>query len=327
MAKDKKINEIPGIGSAAIVQLTRIGVVTVQDLLHADFDRVAYVIEDYKEASRLVNEANKMVSKRGTKAPTTPKPGDASGVEHVVSPKPVVMAEPEPSKSKPEAIPAAHRHKGGAPSKPSEGSRANETRRESKPEAQPVANSAESASARATLTGAESPLALALSLLARGVSLADRSDFESRLALARRLAVADLLLRYGASELELIAALLTEPVEAGTVSPQEALPRFGGEAWRVVEQATALRSVPLLPSGRTPPYYLEMARSVSREARRVCAAFLTQSLASGTTSGANLFHARLLVEALRAGGPDDLVELASASLEHAASENAYRTAA
>jgi hypothetical protein len=70
-----------------------------------------------------------------------------------------------------------------------------------------------------------------------------------------------------------------------------------------------------------------MARTATRESRRVCAAFLTQSLASGSMDVANLFHARLLVEALRAGGPDDLVELAVASLEHAAAENAYRTAA
>jgi hypothetical protein len=59
----------------------------------------------------------------------------------------------------------------------------------------------------------------------------------------------------------------------------------------------------------------------------VCAAFLTQSLAGGVSGTANLFHARLLIEALRAGGADDLVDLAAASLEHAATEGVMRSAA
>jgi hypothetical protein len=321
MAKDKKINEIPGISAAAIVQLTRMGIVGVQDLLHADFDRVAYVLEDYKEATRLVNEANKMVSKRGAKQPVV-KPADASGVEHVVALKPVMATEPETPAKNETTIPAAHRPR---PAKSAEVRADGKTSEDTTVARAPSASGAKRAGA--TVTGAESPLALALSMLGRGVSLADRTDADSRLALARRLAVADLLLRYGGSELELIAALLTEPIELGTVSPQEALSRFGGDVWRVVEQVMTLRSVPLMPTGKPPAYYLEMARTASRESRRVCAAFLTQSLSIGVSGTANLFHARLLVEALRGGGPDDLVDLAAASLEHAATEGVMRAAA
>ena len=52
MAKDKhRIGEIAGISPAAVVGLNRIGIVTIHDLLHAEFDRVAYIVDDYNEAA------------------------------------------------------------------------------------------------------------------------------------------------------------------------------------------------------------------------------------------------------------------------------------
>src|SRR5215475_13595847 len=66
MAKDKKITELPGISPAAVMGLNRSGIVTVNDLVLAEFDKVAYLLEDYNEAARLLKEARKMVdSKRG----------------------------------------------------------------------------------------------------------------------------------------------------------------------------------------------------------------------------------------------------------------------
>lgn len=320
MAKDKRINDIPGISGAAIVQLTRIGIETIHDLLHADFDRVAYVLEDYKEATRLITEAQK-VGKSKSEPKKHAKPSDGHHADHVVPPKPHVAPEPRSSEPRTEARSEArveHRVE----------QRATETRTREGGKHEPTTlKFGEHAAEKGPALSAEGPLSIALGLAARGVSLADASDHEPRLALARRLAVTDLLLRYGGSESELIAGLLTEAVESGAVSPQEALARFGPDIWRVLEQATALRAVPLLPSGKPPKYYTEMATSALLPARRVCAAFLTQSLASGGPESISLFHARLLLDALKAGGSDDLVDLAAAAVDHAASEQAARLAA
>src|SRR3989442_15877199 len=69
MAKDRQtVNELPGITASAAVALTRAGIVSMQDLLAAEFDRVAYVVDDYNEAARLVKEARRMTdSRRGGK--------------------------------------------------------------------------------------------------------------------------------------------------------------------------------------------------------------------------------------------------------------------
>src|SRR5690554_5255454 len=64
MAKDKRISELPGISAGASVGLNRAGIVSLQDLLAAEFDRVAYVVDDYNEAARLVKEARKMLEGR-----------------------------------------------------------------------------------------------------------------------------------------------------------------------------------------------------------------------------------------------------------------------
>ncbi len=75
MAKDKRIADLPGISQAAIVALSRIGLLTATDLVNADFDRIAVVLEDFNEADRLVREARKTADlRKGKEAPTTPGP-------------------------------------------------------------------------------------------------------------------------------------------------------------------------------------------------------------------------------------------------------------
>src|SRR5262245_1144583 len=44
MAKDKKISELSGITPAAVMGLNRSGIVTVNDLVLAEFDKVAYLL-------------------------------------------------------------------------------------------------------------------------------------------------------------------------------------------------------------------------------------------------------------------------------------------
>src|SRR6266850_1617246 len=82
MAKDKRVGELPGITASATEGLNRIGVVTLLDLLAADFDRVAYIVDDYNEAARLLREAKKIADagsgRRGARSahidPTVPSP-------------------------------------------------------------------------------------------------------------------------------------------------------------------------------------------------------------------------------------------------------------
>src|ERR1043165_6442236 len=67
MAKDKKINDLPGISQAALMGLNRSGIVTVNDLVAAEFDKVAYLLEDDNEAARLLKEARRMVEQQGSR--------------------------------------------------------------------------------------------------------------------------------------------------------------------------------------------------------------------------------------------------------------------
>jgi hypothetical protein len=87
MAKDKRISELPGISSVAVVALNRMGILTASDLVAADFDRLAFVLEDFAEATRLVGEARKCVeARKGSKiesaAPSTPGPLMSGTLSH-----------------------------------------------------------------------------------------------------------------------------------------------------------------------------------------------------------------------------------------------------
>jgi hypothetical protein len=76
--------------------------------------------------------------------------------------------------------------------------------------------------------------------------------------------------------------------------------------------------VPLLPSGKLPRYYIDMAKAASGAARRVCAAYLLESDRRGQAE----WHARMLVQGLTAGEPEELVTLAQRTVQPVAREAA-----
>src|SRR4051812_4454455 len=84
MAKDKGIGELSGIAPAAVVGLTGAGIVSAGDLVAADFDRVAYIVDDYNEAARLVREAAKEIP-GSIPPPAARRSGAAHGEGHGVS--------------------------------------------------------------------------------------------------------------------------------------------------------------------------------------------------------------------------------------------------
>jgi hypothetical protein len=134
-----------------------------------------------------------------------------------------------------------------------------------------------------------------------------------RTALRRRLIALLTLLEHAGTEGELLAAAALDAVEGGSLEPAEMLQRFGKATAKMVEQCTALRAVPVLPSGKLPRSYFESARSAPREVRRVCAAHLAALASEGDTESTH--YMRVHLEALQAGEADDLVETATAAVE------------
>lgn len=292
MPKDKhRIGELPGISPAAVVGLNRIGIVTVHDLLHAEFDRVAYIVDDYNEASRLIKEAKKMPGADGS-VKSRPRNG---------APEPQV-----PSPLAPNSMAQAGRNQTRiaspqAPAAP-------------QPRSQPAApGPVVGHIGPQTGPGGHGVLASVLALAASGATLGGEQAEESRALLCRRLSLATLMLEQGSSESEFLAGMLLEAAEAGTVQPEEVGSRFGPDVEKLLDECTALRAVPMLPTGKPPRYYLDMARDASLESRRVCAAHLV--MACRTAPGPDslpggAWYARLLIEALETGGSDDLIALA-----------------
>lgn len=268
MAKDKRIGEISGISAAAVVGLNRVGIVSVHDLLAADFDRVAYIVDDYNEAARLVREARKLA--HGEAAPS--KRGAKHAPESLVPAPLTSVAAPSPM---------------------------NRTTRSSMSAPSPSPH------------GPEATISAALSLAAKGLTLSGSAAAGGRAVLGRRLNVAGLLLEHGAGEAEVAAGLLLDPAESGAVSGEEISSRLGAAVEHLLEECAGLRAVPMLPTGKLPRYYLEMAKAASRESRRVCAAHLLVSRSDGR-------GAQLLAEALSAGGPDELVAEARAAVDEGA---------
>jgi hypothetical protein len=284
MAKDKGIGELSGITPSAVVGLTREGIVSAADLVVADFDRVAYIVDDYNEAARLVREAAKEVP--GAIPPPAVRRSRATHHEGLGVTTPVlrspVKAQPLPSKP-------------AAPTLP----KGREDMREP--------------------TTRESGLPAAMETAVRGMRLGHgESGAQGRAALRRRLDALSMLLEHGADEQELCAALLLEPVESGTPDQSDLGKRFGSGIAKLVEECTSLRAIPMLPSGTAPRYYMEMAQNASGAARRICAAYL---LSSDRRGGA-AWHSRLLAEALAGGEPDELVTLARTTVERSGERQA-----
>lgn len=284
MAKDKKISDLPGISQAAIMGLSRSGIVTMNDMVNADFDKVAYLLEDYNEATRLLKEARKAVeqqqSRRSRNSQPEPPPPPMSEIPAPLTQRIVndEVQEVRPARPEPVRLDAAR------PSKP--------LRIPAPPPS-------------------DGPFQQALSFATRGLRI---DDSPGRQAAAKRMSVAGLLLRYGASESDIITALILEPAEAGTISADEAATKFGPKVEKTLEECASLRAVPLLPSGKLPRYYLDMARSASLSARRVCAAYIPY-LSEGPSGVSAQVYGRLLCEALEAGGPDELISACRAALE------------
>ncbi|MFN0133696.1 MAG: hypothetical protein ACKVW3_14355 [Phycisphaerales bacterium] len=255
MPKDKRINELPGIAQSAVVGLNRIGILSLADLLAADFDRVAYIVENADEATRLMKEARRTLGtetpRRRHSEPTSRHRAHGSTTTH-------------------STMPASLSHPAG-PTQPA--------------------------------PPGQSALGAALALAGKGL--------EGRTALANRIGALSMLFDHGASDDELAAALVLEPAESGAVALDEIASTLGNDIARAVEEAAALRAVPMLPTGKLPRYYLDMARNATVTSRRICAAFVPSMLAAD--HGPQAYYAGLLLEGLEAGGPDDLVAAARAA--------------
>jgi hypothetical protein len=255
MAKDKRLSELPGISSASVVALERVGYLNCSDLVNADFHRVAYILDDYTEATRIVREA-----RRACGTATDSQGGDPSP--------------PGPLSSTVEA------------SAPREGRKAQS----------PVPKS----NATSLLERSLSQLGAVASI---GAGELDRG------LLRRRLAALLMLLEHNASEAEAAAAIMLEPVENGDIEQSELQRLFGQGISDMVDECMMLRAIPMLPSGKLPPIYLNSARTSSREARRICAAHLAALADTGALPDQN--YLRLHVQALQAAGADELVDAAA----------------
>jgi hypothetical protein len=301
MAKDKKISELPEITQAAVMGLSRSGIVTINDLVAAEFDKVAYLLEDYNEARRLVTEAHRLVEQQQQQSQGG---GGGGGGRRSRNQNAAPQAPAQP----PPQIPGPLGQKivGDQP-EPSLPRAALDPTRFARPQLLRIPPPPPT----------DSPLQHAMAIATRGLTLSDNGGHdESRAALAKRLSVAGLLLRYGASGNDVIAALVLEPAEAGAVSADEVASRFGPKVERTLEECASLRAVPMLPSGKLPRYYLDMARSSPLSARRVCAAFLPYLTEGPHGSGVSAqAYARLLCEALEAGGHDELIAACRAAME------------
>jgi len=295
MAKDKKISDLPGITQAAVMGLSRSGIVTINDLVAAEFDKVAYLLEDYNEATRLVTEARRIAEHQNSRRS---RGGPQSGQGQQPTQPPPEIPAPLTQRivsdtSSPEPTP--HR-----PMEPGRFARPQLLRIPPPP-----------------APSGDSPLQLAMAIATRGLNLSDSPGVghdESRAILAKRLSVAGLLLRYGASGADVIAALVLEPAESGAIGADEVASRFGPKVERTLEECASLRAVPMLPSGKLPRYYLDMARAAPLSARRVCAAFLPY-LNEGPHGVSASAYARLLCEALEAGGHDELIAACRNAME------------
>jgi hypothetical protein len=285
MAREKKVSELPGISQTAVVGLNRMGVLTAAELMAADFERVAYVLEDYNEAARLVREARKAVDgkrvRSGDPGPMPPAPL-ASGI--VTPPAKPAMKVSEWARSVAAGAPTGKANRPGGHPGPA------------------------SAAAGSAVVGT------ALAMAAES-AMGDEGD-GWRVVLRRRLSAVTTLLDHRGTEAEVAAALLLEAIEEGEVGAEmggEATSKMGAEVERILEECISLRTVPVLPNGKIPRYYLEMARNAGLPSRRVCAACLLAAFEHEPSApGPELTR---LGEALLAGPGDELLRKLEALLE------------
>lgn len=293
-SKQRPIGEIAGITSSAVVQLNRAGINTIADLLAADYEQVAVLMDCFDDAAKVIKEAKRMIEQddRAARAEAESRPA--------VRPARVPRHTPAHA-SHADSLAASHATNPHAMSPRS---------------ARVLMNPSHAAGARidgpaatdaAPATRAfESPIMEALSM---GLTQGAPANEPHRATIGRRLSVASRLLASPGSDAEPIAAVLLEAVEAGAIPMERAIKAFGPEVARVLDEAMAIRAVPVSPSGRLPQYYMDMAAKASTPARRVCAAFqlwwLEQPAAQAP--GASTWYAKLIAEALEAGEPNTLI--------------------
>lgn len=81
MSKDTPITELPGIAPSAVVQLNRIGIVTTGDLLSADYEQLAVLLDCFHDADRLIAEARRLAGVETVAPAKKPaRSGSAKGV-------------------------------------------------------------------------------------------------------------------------------------------------------------------------------------------------------------------------------------------------------
>ncbi len=290
-SKQRPIGEIAGISSSAVVQLNRAGINTIADLLAADYEQVAVLMDCFDDAAKVIKEAKRVLEHEEQAA------REEAQARPAVRPIRVPRAMPAPAHA-PTPIDSPHAM--------------------SPRSARVLMNPSHAASARITsgngATQAESPApqsfdAPIMDALSMGLTLAAPAGEPHRATIGRRLSVVSRLLASQGSDAEPVAAVLLEAVEAGAIPMDRVIKAFGPEAARVLDEAMAIRAVPVSPSGKLPQYYLDMAAKASTPARRVCAAFQLWWLEqpSAQAPGASTWYAKLIAEALEAGEPNTLI--------------------
>jgi hypothetical protein len=303
------ITELKGISPAAVVSLNRIGIVTLQDLLEADFDRIAYLLDSYDEAESLIRHAMSAVGGMPSRR-TRPRPQET------------LEEPPEPQRIEPAHVePARIGSRAGSPAE----------RRPATPPT-PPAHVPPTARAPAPVgTGTDlSRLGAALAAAIR----AHASEIEDGLCLPRlmhRLGAASLAMEHGADEDHAIAAMLYAEADADSPDPLVHIRRdFGEPVAEIIERVAELRVVPMSPSGSPPPAYLAAVRASSPAVRTVLTAdvvqhiraLATQVRAEGDSAWrrfaggrhGTLWYYRMMLEALRAAGRTPLLDELDAAL-------------
>ncbi len=289
----RPIAEISGISSSAVVQLNRAGINTIADLLAADYEQVAVLMDCFDDAAKVIKEAKRMLEQADQAA--------RAEAESRPAVRPIRVPRHTPAPTHADSPAASHAMSPHAMSPRS---------------ARVLMNPSHAASARidgpATTDAApatrafESPIMEALSM---GLTLGAPANEPHRATIGRRLSVVSRLLASQGSDAEPVAAVLLEAVEAGAIPMDRVIKAFGPEVARVLDEAMSIRAVPVSPSGRLPQYYMDMAAKASTPARRVCAAFqlwwLEQPAAQAP--GASAWYAKLIAEALEAGEPNTLI--------------------
>ncbi|MEO1007897.1 MAG: hypothetical protein AAFX79_04980 [Planctomycetota bacterium] len=209
---DLPISELPSASASVVVSLSRKGIVTIGDLLAADFDEVAYQLDSFDDAEVLVKEAQAMAD--GTQGedaqPESQQDGNADGAADETTPE---QSTPNQSKSN--------------------GPTSQQRATEPKPTAGQV--------------GLATAMQAVLSLDGGAFASMQASG-----AAAQRLAAAALIIQHGGGEDEAVAAGLLDTIDpkAPCVDREDAQVRFGEPAVDLLERAELLLTVPMSPSGK-----------------------------------------------------------------------------